>query len=96
MFRVVCEPAGPGFDNDNEEPKLAGKNVQCIHTSIDLGTTSRKCHQDWLMGNCGISQPAAGTYTNHGMLMFQCCFLIELIYVQFHRSVPTFLQQCIR
>lgn len=40
-------------------PKLAAKNVQAIHTSIDLGTAERDSHQDWLMGNCGIDQIGA-------------------------------------
>lgn len=34
----------------------AGKNVQCIHTSVVAGTTLRECTQDWLMGNCGKNQ----------------------------------------
>ena len=38
---------------------LAAKNVQCIHTSVLAGTTTRQCTQDWLLGNCGVSQPEA-------------------------------------
>ena len=47
---------------------MAAKNVQCINTSINYGTTVRKCHQNWLMGGCGITQLAVGTYTEHGLL----------------------------
>lgn len=51
--------AGPGFDFFHKSnPKLAAKNVQCIHTSDSAGTKERNCHQNWLMGNCGKSQPA--------------------------------------
>lgn len=58
MF-LACDMAGPGFDVFKmEDPKLAAKNVQCIHTSINAGTKQRNCHQNWLMGNCGYSQPA--------------------------------------
>lgn len=60
----VCEPAGPGFDRNSEyqkqDPKDAAQNVQCIHTSSDKGTSKRNCHQNWMMGNCGKSQVAAG------------------------------------
>lgn len=45
--------------NRAHDPKKAAKNVQCIHTSVDLGTWNYNCHQDWLMGRCGIIQPAA-------------------------------------
>lgn len=55
----ACDMAGPGFDFIyKKDPKRAAKNVQCIHTSINLGTMERKCHQDWLMGHCGITQDA--------------------------------------
>lgn len=39
--------------------KDSAKNVQCIHTSGDIGTTSRYCQKDVSVGNCGLSQPAA-------------------------------------
>jgi hypothetical protein len=59
--------AGPGFDYINSsDPKQAAKNVQCIHTSNTAGTKERKCHQNWLMGNCGKSQPAG----NDGLGIF--------------------------
>ena len=52
--------AGPGFDYIyKKDPKLAAKNVQCIHTSINAGTKERNCHQNWLMGHCGQYQDAA-------------------------------------
>lgn len=35
---------------NGKNAKRAAKNVQCIHTSIDAGTTLRTCHQDFLMG----------------------------------------------
>lgn len=58
---VVCEPAGPDFDNATTvDPKLAALDTQCIHTAAGgLGTVERRCHQDWLMGYCGISQVGA-------------------------------------
>lgn len=39
---------------------MSAINVQCIHTSSDKGTSRRLCHQNWMMGNCGWSQAAAG------------------------------------
>lgn len=58
---VVCEPAGPDFDNaTTADPKLAALDTQCIHTAAGgLGTVQRRCDQDWLMGDCGVSQVAA-------------------------------------
>lgn len=52
VFLIACDSAGPGFliyDIFND-PKNAAKNVQCIHTTILIGTAIYKCHQDWLMG----------------------------------------------
>ena len=69
---TACDPAGPGFDSTIKwkDPRLSGKSVQCIHTSLDKGTYTRSCHQDWLMGYCGYIQPAAGGYPlgHHGKL----------------------------
>lgn len=57
---LACDMAGPGFDFFHwEDPKKAAKNVQCIHTSFYAGTIERNCHQNWIMGDCGKSQPAA-------------------------------------
>jgi hypothetical protein len=55
----VCDLAGPSFDFIyTKDPQKAAKNVQCIHTSYFFGTEQRKCHQDWIMGQCGLCQPA--------------------------------------
>lgn len=62
-FITVCDPAGPGFDIHHENPKpyLAAQHSQCIHTdSKGHGTKERTCHQDWILGDCGIQQAAAG------------------------------------
>lgn len=57
---TVCEPAGPGFEKNNDDPKLAAQNSQCIHTAAGgYGTREQICHQDWWMGNCGESQLGA-------------------------------------
>lgn len=67
----ACDPAGPGFDGvwRTVDPKLAARHVACINTSIDKGTKIYNCHQNFRMGNCGVSQPAAGPRPlgNHGM-----------------------------
>lgn len=69
----VCDPAGPGFyHNKATDPKLSAKNVQCINTSVDMGTNIYNCHQNWRMGNCGVIQPGA-TFkfaSNHGMCLY--------------------------
>lgn len=60
--------SGPGFDM-YVDPTPAAKNVQCIDTSIDKGTYVYNCHQNFRMGYCGYSQPAAGSYPvgSHGL-----------------------------
>ncbi|KXJ72242.1 hypothetical protein RP20_CCG018528 [Aedes albopictus] len=69
----VCEPTGVRFDNDKRyfllDPKLAAKQVQCIHTSNNLGTQRRDCHVSWSMGICGREQSAAGPFPkgSHGL-----------------------------
>jgi len=62
IFNLACDMAGPGFDfRPQPDHKLAAQNVQCIHTSANKGTRhTSNCNQDWKMGNCGESQPAAG------------------------------------
>lgn len=47
----------------------SARNVQCIHTSADKGTALRLCHQNWNMGRCGWSQPAAAAppFGSHGL-----------------------------
>jgi hypothetical protein len=64
----LCEPAGPYF-NMNDDPKPAAKNVACIDTSNDKGTYIYNCHQNFRMGYCGWTQPAAGAYPmgHHGL-----------------------------
>jgi hypothetical protein len=57
--------AGPGFDFVyKRNPQEAAGNVQCIHTSVNAGTTERKCHQDWLMGHCGTYQDASNVLSS--------------------------------
>lgn len=59
----VCDPAGPGFDihHTNAEPLYSAQHTQCIHTdSKGHGTQERTCHQDWILGDCGDCQAAAG------------------------------------
>jgi hypothetical protein len=67
----ACDPAGPGFDNlmSTANPQNAAKNVQCINTSIDKGTSIYNCHQNFRMGRCGILQPGSTTYPkrHHGL-----------------------------
>uniref|UniRef100_T1DIE1 Putative triacylglycerol lipase n=1 Tax=Psorophora albipes TaxID=869069 RepID=T1DIE1_9DIPT len=91
MGRIdACDPAGPGFDSDRNfsslDPKLAAKNVQCIHTSNDKGTFRRDCHQDWDMGNCGNSQPASGPYPkgSHGL----CPYFYNSAFTHEFRAIP--------
>lgn len=65
-----CDMAGPGFDTRKQlDNKLSAQNVQCIQTSSDKGTRHNNCHQNWKLGNCGMSQPAAGDppYGSHGL-----------------------------
>lgn len=50
--------AGPPFDIRGPiDFKLSAQNVQCIHTnSGDKGTRHFNCHQNWRLGNCGLTQ----------------------------------------
>ena len=52
---------GPGFDSSRRsiDPKISAKNVVCINTSTDKGTNKYNCHQNFRMGKCGKTQPAA-------------------------------------
>lgn len=67
----ACDPAGPAFDGLRRtvDPKVAAKNVACINTSTDKGTSFYNCHQNFRMGKCGKTQPAAGPAPlgNHGL-----------------------------
>jgi hypothetical protein len=49
---TACDAAGPEyyFYDFTTDAKKAAKNVQGIHTSIILGTMTRNCHQDFIMG----------------------------------------------
>lgn len=49
---LACDPAGPQFESIDlySDQKKAAKNVQCIHTSVPLGTAFYLCHQSWRMG----------------------------------------------
>lgn len=74
---IVCDPAGPGFDSNATfvqqlDPMSAAENVQCIHTSIDKGTSRRQCHQNWMLGVCGWYQIASGPppFGSHGLCPF--------------------------
>ncbi|XP_058125186.1 uncharacterized protein LOC131285462 [Anopheles ziemanni] len=78
----VCDIVGTGFDtSDTNAPnhRTAAKNVQCIHTSRNYGTRHRtSCHQDWIMGDCGINQLAAplSPWGSHGVctLLYNSAF----------------------
>lgn len=71
-YWIVCEPAGFLFDGLQEKslgPSAAAENVQCIHSTATKDTIKTYCHQNWMMGNCGLSQPAAGVRPkgDHGL-----------------------------
>lgn len=54
--------------------KLSAKHVQCIHCSVGFGSPVHdQCHEDWVMGNCGISQACSTDppYGSHG----QCPYI---------------------
>ncbi|KAJ6649523.1 hypothetical protein Bhyg_04759 [Pseudolycoriella hygida] len=66
----LCDPSRTVFNNGfDPNPKPAAKNVACINTSSDLGTSTYNCHQNFRMGLCGRSQPAAGPppLNSHGL-----------------------------
>ncbi|GAB0096073.1 hypothetical protein DMENIID0001_115310 [Sergentomyia squamirostris] len=81
----VCDPAGPGFP-DMPDAKNSAENVQCIHTSADLGTLTRNCHQNWNMGNCGQSQVAGliDYRLSHGL----CPVFYNIAFKNTFRAVP--------
>lgn len=86
---------GPAFDGLlgflGKNPQDAAKNVACINTSSDKGSTKYNCHQNFRMGKCGESQPAAGPYPlgSHGL----CPYFYNLAFD--HRFVPANLENCI-
>ncbi|XP_041770355.1 uncharacterized protein LOC121592709 [Anopheles merus] len=67
----ACDPVGIAFDKNDTYTALSvtesAAEVQCIHTSSDIGTIRRYCHKDWIMGYCGWVQFAAGLKTSHGL-----------------------------
>lgn len=82
----ACDPAGPGFDNlaISKDPKLSAKNVQCINTSTDKGTSIYNCHQNWRMGSCGIIQKGSTSppMMSHGLCpyFYTSAFKNDFIY----------------
>lgn len=47
---------------------MAAKNVACINTSDDRGTSIYNCHQNFRMGKCGKSQDASSSsIDNHNL-----------------------------
>ncbi|GAB0097839.1 hypothetical protein DMENIID0001_135140 [Sergentomyia squamirostris] len=81
----VCDPAGIGF-LDMPDARISAENVQCIHTSSDKGTLQRNCHQNWNMGNCGVTQIAAGPYPrgSHGL----CPYFYNSAFRNTFRAIP--------
>ncbi|CAO1410455.1 unnamed protein product [Diamesa serratosioi] len=79
----VCDPAGPGFDYYNyqvpKNPQDAAKNIQCIHTSSNFGTTVYNCHQDWRMGVCGAYQVGAHDRSFYYCLLYKICSTPEAL-----------------
>lgn len=71
IIYLACDMAGPGFDHRSNQPnhRDAAQNVQCIHTSRDKGTRFYNCHQDWRLGNCGLTQVASNNppLGSHGL-----------------------------
>lgn len=57
------------FSSNQPNHREAAQNVQCIHTSRDKGTRFYNCHQDWRLGNCGLTQVASNNppLGSHGL-----------------------------
>lgn len=80
----ACEPTSLGFPNAPDS-KLSGTTVQCIHTdSIYFGTMKRDCHQDWNMGNCGLTQSIMSNTTSHGQcpLYYNSAFTHDFLAIE--------------
>lgn len=77
IYIQACDPAGPGFDYYNVEvtrnPQDAAKNVQCIHTSSNMGTAVYNCHQNWRMGVCGSYQIGGRDWSYLNCELYQIC-----------------------
>lgn len=68
----MCDNAGIGFDakSGRKNHRQSAQFVQCLHTSNDKGTKEyNNCHQNWRLGDCGRSQPAASDppFGSHGL-----------------------------
>uniref|UniRef100_A0A182NI30 Lipase domain-containing protein n=1 Tax=Anopheles dirus TaxID=7168 RepID=A0A182NI30_9DIPT len=67
----ACDPPGVGFDSNSTYTALsvmdAATEVQCVHTSGDIGTLRRVCHKDWCMGYCGWLQFADVIKSSHAL-----------------------------
>lgn len=88
----ACDPAGPAFDNfiGTAHPQSAAKNVQCINTSIDKGTSIYNCHQNFRMGRCGVWQSGSTTYPkrHHGL----CPYYYNSAFL--HDFIPNHNNEC--
>lgn len=81
LSRLVCDHPHIAFAGvENIDPQMAGRRVQGIHTSNNVGTTEYDNHVDFVLGHCGKYQVANA---NHSMLfgshrmcpiMFNCAF----------------------
>ncbi|KAG5669482.1 hypothetical protein PVAND_017369 [Polypedilum vanderplanki] len=81
---------GPGFDGSaiSIDPKLASKNTACIDTSTSYGTHIYNCHQNFLMGHCGIAQDGALSYPkgSHGLCpyFYNSSFINDFVPVNYY------------
>lgn len=85
----LCDPCRQLFNN-HADPKPAAKNVACINTSTDLGTSVYNCHQNFRMGQCGNSQVGAGKapLNSHGL----CPYFYTLAFS--YNFVPNNFHNC--
>lgn len=97
---LVCDSAGPGFDrSSNANPRTAAHHSQCIHTNSKRhGTEERNCDQNWILGNCGQEQPAAGLEI-HLIHLSVSQIIIFIFLIQTEATwipwfVPSLLQLC--
>uniref|UniRef100_A0A182M051 Lipase domain-containing protein n=1 Tax=Anopheles culicifacies TaxID=139723 RepID=A0A182M051_9DIPT len=91
----ACDPAGVGFDTNATYTALSvmdsATEVQCIHTSSDIGTLRRVCHKNWAMGYCGWLQFAAGVLSSHLLcpIMYNAAFWNDFKAVSNMYACPT-------
>lgn len=83
-----CDPAGPSFSANVisvKHAKACAKQVQCIHTSTDKGTSLRYCQKDINMGKCGQYQigATAPPLLSHGLcpIFYRNSFTYEFLLV---------------